>query len=201
MRRSKARSTLLRTLLALAVFAALLAYVLLVETRRAPPVDPEATPTPWPILGWEMDELQAVHVSDGQREARLERRDKEWHFVTPSGAARADPRAIYLPLLEWSALDARLMVSAEVTDWAPYGLDDPSLTVTIEKRSGERERIDVGRETPDGTAFYVASATQTRSARPPGERRLYLIDHYKVELLTEWLSHPPLLRTPTPGGP
>ena len=60
----KRRLPLLRTLLVLAAFVALLAYVLLVELKREPPPDPEATPTPWPILGWAIDDLRTVRLHD-----------------------------------------------------------------------------------------------------------------------------------------
>ena len=63
----KSRTTTVRTLLVVAAFGILLAYMLLVEARRAPPPDPGATPTPWPILSWEMEDLGSIHVTDGSR--------------------------------------------------------------------------------------------------------------------------------------
>jgi hypothetical protein len=184
------RATRLRTLLVVAAFGILLAYVLLVEARRAPPTDPEATPTPWPILGWEMDDLRSVHVSDGSRVTRLDRVGTSWRVVEPREDV-ADPRAIHLPLLELAGLEARLLVSAEIQDSATYGLDVPALTITVETRSGERERLYAGRVTPDGTAFYV---------QREGDPGLYIVDQYKIELLQEWLSAPPYRATPTPSG-
>ena len=162
----------------------------------APPPDPEATPTPQPILTWEMDELRSIHISDGARTTRLERVDKEWRVVEPGDAAgssssAADPHTLYWPLLELAALEARLLVSEEVTDKVAYGLETPALTITIEVESGERERLYAGRETADGTAFYV---------QREGDPRLYIVDHYKVELLQEWLSSPPFKATPAPDG-
>jgi len=186
----KPRARTVRTLLVVAAFGILLAYVLLVEARRAPPPDPKATPTPWPLLVWEMDDLRSVHVTDGSRVTRLDRVDADWRVVEPTDDV-ADPRTIYLPLLELAGLEARLLVSKEVEDEAAYGLDAPTLTITVETRSGERERLYAGRETPDGTAFYV---------QREGDPRLYIVDHYKIEFFQEWLSDPPYKATPTPGG-
>jgi hypothetical protein len=199
------RATMVRTALVLAAFCSLLAYMLLVEARRAPSPDPDATPTPWPILGWEMDELDSVYVTDGQRTTHLERLDGTWRVLEPADAAgrsasealaseapvsAADPRTIYWPLLELAGLEARLLVSQELTDRAAYGLDVPALTIVVETRSGERERLYAGSETPDGTAFYV---------QREGDPHLYIVDHYKIDLFQEWLSAPPFKATPAPG--
>ena len=180
----------MRTVLVVAAFGLLLTYVLLVEARRAPPPDPEATPTPQPILTWEMDELSSIHVTDGTRTTHIERLGADWRVVAPT-AAPADPRTLYWPLLELAGLAARLQVSEEVQDKSAYGLDAPSLTLTVEVESGERVRLYAGRETADGTAFYV---------QREGDPRLYVVDHYKIQLFQEWLSAPPFKATPTPEG-
>jgi hypothetical protein len=185
----------MRTVLVVAAFGILLAYMLLVEARRAPLPDPEATPTPWPILVWKMDDLRSIHVTDGSRVTHLERMGDEWRIVEPVDAATgspsaADPRTIYLPLLELAGLEARLLVSQEVQDKAVYDLDVPALIIEVETLSGERERLYAGRVTPDGTAFYV---------QREGDPRLYIVDHYKIEFFQEWLSAPPYRATPTPA--
>jgi hypothetical protein len=191
----KSRTTTVRTLLVVAAFGILLAYMLLVEARRAPPPDPQATPTPWPILSWEMEDLRSIQVTDGSSAVHLERVGDEWYIVEPTAAGRrlsaADPRTIYWPLLELAGMEARLPVSEEVQDKALYGLDTPALTIAVETVSGEREQLHAGRETPDGTAFYV---------QREGDPRLYIVDHFKIELFQEWLSAPPYRATPAPGG-
>jgi hypothetical protein len=193
-RASKSRTTTTRTLLVVAAFGLLLAYMLLVEARREPPPDPGATPTPQPILRWEMEDLRSIHVTDGSRTTRLEREGEDWYILEPAedaGKRPADPRTLYFPLFELSSLEARLLVSEQVTDQATFGLDVPTLTISIEARSGEGARLYAGRETADGTAFYV---------QREGDPRLYIVDHYKIELLQEWLSAPPFKATPTPEG-
>ena len=124
--------------------------MLLVEARRAPPPDPDATPTPQPILRWKMDDLRSVHVTDGSRTTRLDRVGDEWRVIEPAdaggqsasgGRSLADPHTIYWPLLELAGLEARLLVSQEVQDKAAYGLEVPTLTITVETDSGDRERL------------------------------------------------------------
>lgn len=181
----------MRTLLVVAAFAALLAYVLLAEMKREPPADPDATPTPVPILGWQIDDLQAVQFTDGERTVRLEREGEGWRILRPpdTEGVPANPRTVYFPFHELAGLDAREPLEAEGSDLATYGLDVPALTVTVETRSGA-ERVYVGRETADGTAFYV---------QREGDPGLYVVDHYKFEYLFEWLSAPPYQATPTPA--
>jgi hypothetical protein len=171
-----------------AAFTALLAYVLLVELRREPPADPDATPTPVPILGWQIADLQAAEFTDGERTVRLEREGEGWRVLLPPDAesAPANPHTVYFAFHELASLDAREPIEGKDLDLATYGLVPPALTVTVETRSG-RERVYVGRETADGTAFYV---------QREGDTALYVVDHYKFEYLFEWLSAPPYRATP-----
>jgi hypothetical protein len=175
-----------------AAFAALLAYVLLVEMKREPPADPDAKPTPVPILGWEIDDVQTVQFTDGERTTRLEREGEGWRVLRPPDAegAPANPHTVYFAIHELAGLDARELLEVEGSDLTPYGLDIPALTVTVETRS-DTEQVYVGRETADGTAFYV---------RREGDPRLYVVDHYKFESFFEWLTAPPYQATPAPGA-
>jgi hypothetical protein len=137
-----------------------------------------------------MTDLSDIHVTDGISVTHIERTGTNWHVLEPQEGI-ADPRTIYWPLLELASLEARLLVSAQVEDKAAYGLDVPSLTISIETRSGERAQLHAGRETPDGTAFYL---------QRDGDPRLYVVDHFKIELFQEWLSAPPFKATPAPAG-
>jgi hypothetical protein len=177
------------TLIVLGIFAALLAYILLVETKREPP-DEDAAPTPVPILAIDADDLQAIDISDGERALRMERRADGWRITAPDDAA-VDESTLGLPLADLTQLEARMVVSDEVTDPATYGLDQGALTLSIETRSGEKERISVGRKTPDKTAFYV---------QHEGDPRLYISYAYELQPFFDWLSKPPYQPTPTPSA-
>jgi hypothetical protein len=170
----------------------LLAYVLLVETKRDPPADPDAMPTPLPVLGWEIDDLTAVQFTDGERMVRLEREGEGWRILHPPNAdsAPANPHTVYFAFHELAGLDARALVKDRDPDPSTYGLDIPALTVTVETRSGT-EQVYVGRGTADGTALYV---------QREGDPRLYVVDHYNFEYLFEWLSAPPYQNTPAPDS-
>jgi hypothetical protein len=171
------------TLIMGAIFAALLAYVVLVETKREPP------PTPFSIVDFALDEVKALRLTDGERTLRMVHEGADWRIVEPENAP-ADAYDVYLPIDDLVHLDARIVVSDEVDDLAAYGLDPPVLTLEVERADGTEEQFYIGRETPDGTAFYLQ--------RAPDER-LYIVDHYKIEPFFEWLSSPPYQPTPTPA--
>lgn len=176
------------TLIVLGLFAALLAYILLVEAKREPP-DEGAAPTRVPILEIDADDLQAIEIHDGERALRLERGEDSWRITVPDDAA-ADEGALALPLADLTRLEASMVVADEIADPATYGLGEGALNLTVETRSGGEERIAVGRKTPDKTAFYV---------QRKGDARLYIVYAYELQPFFDWLSEPPYQPTPTPS--
>ena len=188
------------TLILLGVFALLLAYVLLFERKREPPPSPGATPspTPSPLVGVERDEIRALHVTWGSSEVRIESSPSSggtegeqggWQITLPQPRP-ADTYGISWPIDELAGLSAKRTILESVDDPAQYGLGPEALTLSIE--TTERTvRLSVGRETPDGTAFYV---------QVEGDPRLYIVEHYKIAPLFEWVVQPPYQPTPTPAA-
>ena len=177
------------TLIVLVVFAALLAYVILVESKTTSPPEPGATPSPTPasVLNLLMDDVRAVRITDSARALRFAHDSTGWRMTEPKDAD-VDTYTVFLQMDELVHLDARLIVSEETSDLQTFGLDPAALTLVIESQDGSEEWIHVGRETPDGTTFYVLH---------DGDPRLYIVDHYKIEPFFEWLSSPPYPPTPT----
>jgi hypothetical protein len=179
------------TLIAAGVFGALLIYVLLVEGKREAPEEPRPgvtpSPTPAPVLDIAVQDILSLEVTTGDRALRMVHAGDEWRIVQPQEAP-ADTAALAWPLGEIAQLEARLIVADEVTDLATYGLDAPSLTVTIESSDGTTQ-LRVGRETPGGSAYYLLVE---------GDPRLYIVDPYTVDNLRRWLDEPPYQPTPTP---
>jgi hypothetical protein len=184
-----------RTWIAVGLFGALLAYVLLVEVRREPRPNrllgaEEATSTPVPLLEFDPGDLTAVQWrtagrSDAGRTLRIERRGDGWTLIDPARASETtldDPRSVLFTLEDLARLQARQVLTGDDLDRAAYGLEPAALVVTVETRAGEKAHIEVGRETPDGTAFYV---------QLPGDPRVYLVPHYKLAPFFEWLDSPP----------
>ncbi len=187
------------TLIVLGAFAALLLYVVLFEARREPPAEPGAQPSPTPasVLDIPTDDVRALRIAAGDRSLSLVRQERDWAIAAlatgaapeaSSEAVLADA-SIYWSVDEILRLQARRIVAEDATDLAQYGLETPAMTVAIEMAGGASEQLLVGRETPDGTAYYLQRA---------GESRLYIVDHYKIQTLYDWLADPPYASTPAP---
>lgn len=189
------------TLILLGIFALLLAYVLLVERKREPPPVPGAAPSPTPsaLVDIARDEIRALHVTWANAEVRIapaprseaERAEQHdgWWITLPRNAP-ADTYSISWPIDELVGLSAKRTILDTVDDPVQYGLGPEALTLAIE--TAERTvRLSVGRETPDGTAFYV---------QREGDPRLYIVEHYKLQPLFEWVAQPPYQPTPTPAA-
>jgi hypothetical protein len=178
------------TLIVLALFAALLAYVFLVEVKKEPPAQDDAPPTPIQILDMGTADLRAVRIDDGTRVLGLERDagQQDWRITGPDERP-ADTDDVSTLVRSLARLDARQVVLEEVSDPGTYGLAPPALTVDIYTQAGGKERILVGRRTPGGASFYV---------QREGDPRLYISPVYPLDGLFEWMTDPPTLLTPTP---
>lgn len=181
------------TLVVVAVLCALLAYVLLVETKREPPPTPgtKPSPTPVPVLDVALDEVRSIGVTDGERALRLVREANGWRIAEPEDTP-ADAYAVGWAIDDLLPLEARTVVLEQLENAATYGLEPPALTLDIERVDGIVDRFYVGRETPDGSTFYL---------QRDGDPRLYIVEHYRIEPFFEWLARPPYLPTPTPATP
>jgi len=184
------------TLILLGIFALLLAYVLLVERKREPPPNPDAipSPTPSPLVDLARDEIRALHVTWANTEVRIEpspsSEQGSWQITVPE-TAPADTYGISWPIDELAGLSAKRTILESVDDPAQYGMGPEALTLSIE--TAERTvRLTVGRETPDGTSFYVQLA---------GDPQLYIVEHYKIQPLFEWVLQPPYSEIPVRGQP
>lgn len=184
----------LRTWVVVGVFAVLLAYVLLVESKRDTPPAEDATPTPYPILQYDLGEITGVRITDGQQTLRLAYVDGGWQIVeSPAGqeAGPADPSTVSISIIQLGELAAKEQVIAQVDDGTTYGLSPQALTIAAQTATGEQNEIHVGRRTPDGTSFYVQKS---------GEPALYIVASYKLEAFFDWLINPPFQPTPVPDA-
>jgi hypothetical protein len=178
----------LRTVIVVAAFVILLGYVLLVEGKRPPPPAQDATPTPTGLLELQAQDIVAITITDEQQTVRLGRQTEGWEIAKdgPADAGKVD-----FAVAELASLDAKQRVSDQMDDPATFGLANRAWTITIETLSGEQTHIRVGRETPDGTAFYV---------QREDDPALYIVAHFKIAPFYDWLTEPPFQLTATPGA-
>jgi hypothetical protein len=195
------------TLIVVAIFVALAAYVLLVEVKREPPTEQEPTPTPLPLLSLNIDGVQSLRITgsastEGVRVLHVARAEAEWRLSTPDkgpatgepclaspDGCTADPYVVHIATDDLCHLAAQRVLLEQVTELAQYGLDPISLEIEITTTSGEHQKIHIGRQTPDGMSYYMQRA---------GDPRLYLVAQYTLQPFFEWLKEPPYQPPPTP---
>ena len=189
------------TLIVVAIFIALAAYVLLVEVKRDPPTDGEPTATPVPLLSLNVDDVQSLRITSSVspmnqvQVLHVVHQELDWRLIaldedptateaclTRPDGCRADPYIIQMAVDDLCQLAAQRVLLEQVSELGQYGLDPISLVVSIATHSGKQEAIYIGRQTPDEMSYYVQRA---------GDPRLYLVAQYILQPFFEWLKDPP----------
>ena len=178
-------------LIVLGVFAALAAYVLLVEVKRQPPAEPGATPTPLPLLNIDIENVQSLDIVAKDKSLHIEHPGQEWQIISPDVATPkvADPYVVHLAVDDLAHLPASQVLLEQTINLAQYGLEPVLLTLTLTARTGEQTRFFVGKQTTDEASYYVQRA---------GEPRVYLVNQYTLQPFFNWLDAPPYEPTPVP---
>jgi hypothetical protein len=154
-----------KTGVAVLALAALGSYVWFVERKQEPKQEGERDK----ITLVAVDKAKAKQVSFGAAGGEAVQLVKEGSFwkLTAPFTAPADTTAVEQLLTSLEKLEADELVADQVTDFAQYGLVEPSRTVsaTVEGASGPLA-VDFGAKSPDGGSVY---------ARKPGEAKVYLV--------------------------
>lgn len=136
-------------------------------TKENPPPTGDEKPK---IVSVEADQIQEITVSrPGADTISVQRgEDGEWKFAPPL-TIPASSSSIGFMADSAASLEADRVVEENITEWAPFGLSDPSLTVEIKLKDGTTKRVLYGKETPTGSALY---------ARLDGDPRLFTVYSY-----------------------
>lgn len=137
-------------------------------TREHPPENDDAAPS---VVDLDEDQIAEVTVvRDGEEPITLVRGDGEgdsWEFGGLLGL-RADGSSVGLLVSSLASLNAERIVSENVVEWGPYGLDEPSLSVAFKHEAGSGKLL-FGRDTPTGSGVF---------ARLEGDARLFTVYSY-----------------------
>lgn len=148
-----------------AVFASLLAFVLLVERRptvEAPP--PEAAPAR-SLLGVEPGAVRAVTLRRGGVRVRAERADGRWRVVEPAGASvPSDLVEAAVATLTAGQVSEVVADAARTPDLAAFGLATPTsvIELTTGNAAGHVLTVLFGGRNPTRTALYARLADDPR---------------------------------------
>ncbi|MCL6429822.1 MAG: DUF4340 domain-containing protein [Anaerolineae bacterium] len=175
------------TLMVVAVFLALLAYVYFGELHR--PTSAPATPTPIPVWSLEADQIVGLTVRSGEKQTRLVRSGEgEWRLEAPTQEPAHGERIdrVLSNLATMSPTRSFTEVAGLLEE---YGLVQPSLEATVQLADGSTQTLRVGASNPQQTAYY---------AQVEGAAGVHLLPAWLITSLRDLLEQPPIRPTPTP---
>jgi len=182
------------TLILLAVLAALVAYVLLVEVKKPTP-GAEATPLPTaiaPILSYNVADVRALRLSSPAQNQRTElvyEDDGKWYVTVPVREEADQSEAIWL-VEDLGGVQPQRVLTDTVGELADYDLDPALIVAEIEMKDGSKLILNLGAQDAVGSGYYAQVA---------GDRRVYLVPYYIGSDLERALSQPPIKPTPMPS--
>jgi hypothetical protein len=147
------------------LLAAAFSYIWFVERKQEPKKEGEREKAT--VLAVDKAKVKEISVATkGQDAIRLVKQGSGWALTSPF-AAPADTPAVESILTSLEKLEADEVVAEQVSDFAQYGLAEPSRKVAVVvDGSSAPLAVDFGAKAPDGTSVY---------ARKPGEPKVYLV--------------------------
>jgi hypothetical protein len=134
------------------------------EKEGKPPEDSSAK-----LLDIPEDQFAMIEITKaGVTPVTLIRDGTDWKMVTPESLA-VDRDAATSIVSTLSSYSTDRLVEENATDLKPFGLDAPSLAVSVKKKDGSTEKLLIGSETPTGGGFF---------AKKDGDPRVFTIYSY-----------------------
>jgi len=151
----------LRTILIMA--AVLIGLGVVFVTVRPKPEPPPTVPAKTYIWNFDMEELQRIGISlpkQGKSQAWVKHEDRYFYFDEPDGPKVDMTRwGGGIPLLLSGPAAARI-IAEQATDQQLelYGLDEPGMQIDLTLDNGDKTRIEIGDNTPNGQGYYIRRA-------------------------------------------
>jgi len=122
----------------------------------------KSTDTTVKILSVPDDQLQEIKLTKkGGEPLDLRRENGKWRITAPKPYS-ADQDAVGTLTSNLTTLNADKVIEDKAADFAPYGLNAPSLDVQVTKKDGKTEDLLVGDDTPTGSGAYARLANDPR---------------------------------------
>jgi hypothetical protein len=153
-----------------------------------------STDTSSQILSIPADQFKEIRIQKTGAAAVVLRKDDKWQIAEPKPLP-ADQEAAGQVISALSSLNADKTIEDNAADLAPYGLNNPSLTVTVTRKDGKTDTLLVGDETPtasgnyvkragDAKVFTIASFNRTSLDKTPNDLRDKRLLTFTSEKLT-----------------
>lgn len=143
------------TLVLLVLFLAIGGYAWFVERERPPASEADANEQAFDVEARRITSLTVNAENGDVTELTRTEGEIDW-VVTAPVQTEADDNAATAIATTLAALDIRREVEQQAADLAPFGLDEPPVSVTFATPDGEPLTLSVGDETPTGGERYAA---------------------------------------------
>lgn len=153
-------------LIAVVLLAALAGAIWFSNKKQAATPAKSPTDTSTKLLTIPSDQFQEIRIKKLTGESQdLKLVDGKWRIVEPK-ALPADQDAISSMVSSLSSLSADKTIDDSATDLKSYGLNDPTLDITVTKKDGQTAELLVGDSTPTNSGSY---------AKLPGSAKVYTV--------------------------
>jgi hypothetical protein len=140
------------------------------------------------------DQFQEIRLKRGADTLALVRDNGKWRITAPQ-AYPADPDATSSLMTSLGSVSADKLIDDKATDLAQFGLDNPTLDVSVVRKDGKTNELLIGADTPtnsgsyaklagsDTRVFTVASFVKTgidKSLNDLRDKRLMTFDQDKI---------------------
>jgi hypothetical protein len=108
------------------------------------------------------DQFQEIRIKKLTGELQdLRRVNGKWQLTQPTQLS-ADPDTVGSMVSTLSSLNADKLIEDKAADLQPYGLNIPTLDITIVKKDGKSDEVLIGDDTPTGSGAYAKLAADAR---------------------------------------
>jgi hypothetical protein len=144
------------TLVLALIFAALGAYLYLVEFQRAAHEGEKQT-----LFSFDTADVKSVTLEYPDRKITVERADGDWKITAPI-QDKADKVTVDNLVRAIAECEVKKTLDDVGDDLAPYGLDKPKVTVQVALAKGELPAIRVGKTSPVGFSTYLQRSDEKK---------------------------------------
>jgi len=169
----------------LAVLLVVGAYIYFTEIQPEPQQGVQAAE----IIGFKAADLTAITVSSQGKLTELRKEGSYWKLKKPE-EAETQSGVVDGLVARIAPLKASRSLTESGEPLSSYGLENPNIEATIKTGDGKSLVLQVGDNTPDGSASYV---------KRKDSEQVYTVPSQIGAELAKWVTTPPkALPTPTP---
>jgi hypothetical protein len=182
----KVRNTVILVVIALVLGG----YILFVEMKKDTTPETTESVASTRISDIELNDVVEFAVRDEQASIRVRRQDDGIWLIDQAEPVEADPDQIQRAVALVARAEAeRTLTGEDAGELADFGLESPSIDVTLKTSDDEEWVLLIGDQNPGKSLYYVMEKS--------GDA-VYMVSSSVVDTVRALISDPPYRPTPTP---